>query len=87
MTESGQRYLVFDNAFKSDSGPDLFVLLHRDYPPKQYQSQDYVNLGRLQKTSGQQRYTIPANVNPEDFQSVAIWCRLFNVTFGYAALE
>ena len=31
-----------------------------------------------------QRYAIPANINIEDYESVAIWCQEFNVTFGYA---
>ena len=84
VTENGKRYLMLDRAFKTDFGPDLFVLLHRSNPPKQYRSQDYVNLGRLQGTSGAQRYALPANVNLAEFRSVAIWCRAFNVTFGYA---
>ncbi|MEM9163756.1 MAG: DM13 domain-containing protein [Cyanobacteria bacterium P01_F01_bin.4] len=28
----------------------------------------------------------PAEVSVEDFQSAVIWCRQFDVTFGYAAL-
>ncbi len=86
LTENGQRYLEFDNAFKTDQGPDLFVLLHREPAPKSYDKRDYVSLGKLQQVSGTQRYAIPADVNPEDFRSVVIWCRLFNSTFGYASL-
>lgn len=86
VTEKGQKFLELDSAFKSDSGPDLFVILHRSLPPQDYDSKNYVNLGKLQKTNGAQKYSIPADVNPADFSSVAIWCRQFNVTFGYAAL-
>lgn len=87
MTENGQRYLEFDEAFQTDSGPDLFVLLHRQAMPQSYAEEDYVNLGELQQTTGTQRYAIPADVDPAAFSSVVIWCRQFNATFGYAPFE
>ncbi|NEQ63853.1 MAG: DM13 domain-containing protein, partial [Moorea sp. SIO4A1] len=48
--------------------------------------QDYVTLARLQKFSGAQRYAIPDDLNLDEFGSVAVWCRRFNITFGYASL-
>ncbi|MCL1466220.1 DM13 domain-containing protein [Argonema galeatum] len=88
IVENGKRYLVLGNTFKTNNGPDLYVILHRsDAPPiSGIRRQDYVSIGRLQKVSGMQRYAIPANVNLTNFRSVAIWCRRFNATFGYAAL-
>ncbi|MEL6159721.1 MAG: DM13 domain-containing protein [Cyanobacteria bacterium J06623_5] len=82
----GQRYLEFDEGFRSDSGPDLFVLLHREAEPQSYSRENYVNLGRIQSFSGAQRYAIPDGVDLSDFQSAVIWCQQFNVTFGYATL-
>lgn len=38
-------------------------------------------------TSGAQRYALADNVNLADFRSVAVWCRKFNATFGYAPLS
>ncbi len=87
VTDNGQRYLKFDETFKTDNGPDLMVLLHRQTVPKSYSKENYQSLGRLEQVSGTQRYRIPADVNPEDFSSVVIWCRKFNVTFGYATLS
>ncbi|MGQ4650656.1 DM13 domain-containing protein [Lyngbya aestuarii] len=87
VTENGQRYLEFDEDFKTDDGPDLFVLFHRKNPPQSYQDSDYVNLGPLQQVSGVQRYAIPADLEPAEFGSVVIWCRQFNATFGYAPLS
>jgi Electron transfer DM13 len=88
VTENRQRYLELDQTFKTNNGPDLYVILHRnDAPPKSgLREQDYVTLGRLQKVSGAQRYAIPANVNLASFRSAAIWCRRFNSTFGYGKL-
>jgi hypothetical protein len=82
----GQRYLELDAAFRSDEGPDLFVLLHREAVPESYGEQDYVNLGRLQQLAGTQRYAIPADLDIQTIQSAVIWCKDFSVTFGYATL-
>lgn len=84
VTENGKRYLVFDQAFMSDEGPDLFVLLHRDQMPQTYDEQNYISLGSLQSVKGEQRYAIPDDVDLANFQSAVIWCRQFNATFGYA---
>lgn len=84
VSEGGQRYLEFDAAFRSAGGPDLFVLLHKEAVPRTYSPDDYVNLGRLEKTDGAQRYAIPADVDIEALKSAVIWCRQFDVTFGYA---
>lgn len=87
IAASGKRYIEFDNTFKTEGGPDVLVLLHRASPPQNYQQQDFVSLGRIQKFSGTQRYLIPDNVNLADFRSVVVRCRLFSVTFGYAPLD
>jgi len=86
VTEGGS-YLELDQSFKTDRGPDLFVILHRSDTPKTYDAQEYVNLGRLQNLNGPQRYAISEDVNVANFRSVAIWCRQFNVGFGYAKLN
>ena len=87
ITQSGKKYLRLSKAFKSDDGPDVFVLLHRENSPKKYGKSDYISLGRLQKTRGKQLYRIPNSVDITGFKSVVIWCRQFNATFGYAPLS
>lgn len=88
ITENGSQFIEFDQAFKTDSGPDLFVILTRQNQPPitGIQEQDYISLGMLQKTSGSQRYAIPTDLNLSEFASVTIWCREFNANFGYAQL-
>lgn len=86
---NGQRYIEFDSSFKtSEQGPDLHVILDTSQkPPQSYQnSNGYVNLGKLHKFNGTQRYPIPAAINLANFKSVVIWCRMANATFGYATL-
>ncbi|MGG6296195.1 DM13 domain-containing protein [Leptolyngbya sp. AN02str] len=95
VTENGDRYLEFSSDFRTDSGPDLFVILHRNAdvigttqpPAHAIQEGDYVTLAALQSTTGTQRYAIPADVNLDNYQSAAIWCRQFNATFGAASLQ
>jgi hypothetical protein len=88
VKEAGKNYLEFDQNFKTDQGPDLYVILYRfEKPPiSGIKEKDYVSIARLQKISGNQRYALPNNVNLQEFKSVAIWCRKFNATFGYAIL-
>ncbi|QUY42142.1 DM13 domain-containing protein [Acaryochloris marina] len=86
ISSDGKTLLEFDQAFKTDQGPDLFVLLHQDAKPETYNPDDYKVVSKLQNTQGLQQYEIPADVDLAKYQSVAIWCKKFNVTFGYAPL-
>jgi hypothetical protein len=90
VSEGGHRYLELDAAFStSNQGPDLHVLLAPETkPPQSYQNLGRtVNLGKLKSYTGPQRYPIPDVIDPAQFKSVAIWCRMANATFGYAPLR
>jgi hypothetical protein len=91
VEENGHRFLELDSAFStSDQGPDLHVLLDTTgKPPQKYDASNsgrYINLGKLSKYAGTQRYPIPDAVNVANYRSVVIWCRMANATFGYAPL-
>lgn len=90
VIEGAHRYLELDAAFStSNMGPDLHVLLESaTRPPQSYDNLgSAVNLGSLQDFSGTQRYPIPDAIDLADFNSVVIWCRMANATFGYAPLR
>jgi hypothetical protein len=90
VREDDHYYLELDAAFStSEQGPDLHVLLApEEQPPQTYQNiNNAVNLGKLQNYNGSQRYPIPDAINPSEFKSVVIWCRMANATFGYAPLR
>ena len=89
VTENGKRYVVLDQDFKSEKGPDLYVILYKtDAPPKGgLKKADYYSVAPLKNTSGAQRYALPNKVNLANYKSVAIWCHKFNATFGYAPLS
>jgi hypothetical protein len=87
VTANGQRFVEFDGAFDTARGPAVEVILHKDTSiPVNLTAGDYISLAPLQSFSGAQRYLIPAAVNLDSYQTVGIWCRQFNVTFGYVPI-
>ncbi|MBW4507119.1 MAG: DM13 domain-containing protein [Scytonematopsis contorta HA4267-MV1] len=89
VTHNGRRYLEFDKSFKTDMGPDLQVILYKNEKPpvSGLKKEDYVRIASLQRINGTQRYAIPGNIQLANFKSVAVWCRKFNATFGFATLN
>jgi hypothetical protein len=87
ISENGKRYLELDDQFTTAEGPDVQILLHKK--PKvgvKLAEKDYMTLAMLKSFNGAQRYEIRENVDLDDFKSVVIWCRKFNVTFAYSSL-
>ncbi len=95
-SEKEQTFIELGSDFKtSEMGPDLVVILHRSSdvigstkpPIYPLQEGDYVVIAPLGEFSGKQRYVVPEGINVGDYQSVAIWCRKFNATFGAAVVQ
>ncbi|NMF58130.1 DM13 domain-containing protein [Pseudanabaena yagii] len=93
--ENGTYFVELDQTFQtSDKGPDLFVILHRSpdvlkttKPPYFAIAEgDYIVVAPLKSFNGKQRYAVPKDIQPDQYQSIAIWCRQFNATFGAASL-
>ena len=64
---------------KVDKVPDGYV-----YLTKNADRMHGVQLGRLKQFSGTVSFDLPAGVNPDDYDSVVIWCKKFNVEIGRA---
>lgn len=84
-TVDGRRIIRFSDDFKTKSGPDLKVFL----TPKNFDSLDRktatdgaVKLGVLQSNKGAQFYTIPEDVDLNDFRSVIVHCEAYSVLWG-----
>jgi hypothetical protein len=89
VSKGQHQFLEIDSAFKTtDQAPDLHVVLEPSAtPPKSYANPgQFINLGKLQKVSGSQRYPIPDSIQVANYKSVVIWCRMANATIGYAKL-
>ena len=83
----GSVVVRFDD-LDTSNGPDLRVYLSK-LPPnlgwRDYGRQ-YVELGKLKGNRGDQNYSVPSNLQLDEFQSVVIWCVRFAVGFAVAPL-
>jgi hypothetical protein len=64
------------------NGPDLHVYLSREVQPV-----NYIDLGLLRSTGGNQLYQIPGAPDFADYKYALIHCQRFNHLFGSAALR
>ena len=86
--EDGKPLLRLED-FSTTNGPDLFVVLSSSANPDQdgLKNGAYLQLDALKGNVGNQNYELPADVDLSQYKSVVIWCRAFNIVFGYAALQ
>jgi Electron transfer DM13 len=78
--------------FTTSNGPDVHVLLVRAEGKELEQEIvkgdfDSVELGTLKGNQGDQNYDLPASVDLNQYQAVAIYCERFHAIFGVARLE
>ena len=73
------KHVLILSDLKVDKVPDGYV-----YLTKGADRMTGVNLGVLKQFSGTVSFDLPAGVNPDDYDSVVIWCRQFNVEIGRA---
>lgn len=89
--EDGMRILRLEG-FSTSDGPDLEVWLSDAQVIEGFDGWfladdgNYLSLGKLKGTKGDQNYEIPADVELERFSSMSIWCVRFAVSFGAAEL-
>ncbi len=87
--EDGSYVLRFE-AFRVTNGPDLRVLVSSHPNPSgrgDISAAGYTELDRLKGNVGSQNYFLPAELSPDDVQSVIIYCKPFRVVFSVAALS
>ncbi|MBL8087244.1 MAG: DM13 domain-containing protein [Chthonomonas sp.] len=73
--------------FKTSNGPDVHVLLTRSDDPKIFDNGSALDLGVIKGNEGDQNYTLPNGTMTDQYESVTIWCKRFNVSFGGAKIE
>ena len=88
----GSRILRIEN-LKTSNGPKLEVWL-TDAPViegldgwRVFDDGKFFNLGALKGNIGSQNYSIPSEINLDEYSSISIWCERFSVSFGAAALR
>lgn len=82
------RVLRLEN-FRVTNGPQLHVILSKNSPDSLFGDigDDAIDLGALTGNVGNQNYTIPDDVNLEEYQTVVIYCVPFSVVFSTAPLS
>lgn len=80
------RLLRFEN-FEVTNGPDLRVILTKEGNPTEEQVKNGIELEKLKGNKGNQNYDLPADINPNDYQAVVIYCDPFSVIFSTASLN
>ncbi len=73
--------LALENVSISN-GPDLHVYISKEILPV-----NYIDLGRLKSTMGNQVYEIPGNPDFTQYKYALIHCQQFNHLFGSAELK
>jgi hypothetical protein len=81
VTMDNKFILALENVVISN-GPDLHV-----YISKEVQPVNYIDLGRLQSTMGNQLYNIPGNPDFTQYKYALIHCQRYNHLFGSAELR
>ncbi len=79
--QNGQYKLALENLLSSN-GPDLHVYLSREVQPV-----NYIDLGRLQSTAGNQVYLINGYPDFSQYKYALVHCQRFNHLFGSAELR
>ena len=74
--------LSFDNAFNTQSGPDLHVYLSINFESPTTPGNTNIDIAELTSNNGAQSYTIPSNVALGDYNYVLIHCKSFNHWWG-----
>lgn len=69
-------------SFTTTNGPDLYVYLSKEAMPV-----NFIELGKLKLTNGNQVYAIPGTPDFSQYTYIGIHCKAYNHLFGSALLE
>ncbi len=78
--KKGKYILALEN-FVTTNGPDLKVYLSKEKFPV-----NFIKLGNLQSTNGNQLYDIPGTPDFSNYRFALIHCEKYNHLYGYAEL-
>ena len=83
------RHVVRFEDFRTTNGPALVVYLAKHPAPTRAADVvdgGFLSLGKLKGNVGNQNYEIPDGTDISEYNSVVIWCELFDVLFSPANL-
>ena len=68
--------------YDGTNGPDLRIYLTNDL-----KASKFVDLGEAKGNKGNINYTVPSDININEYRYVVTWCRAFGVLFDYAEIN
>jgi hypothetical protein len=80
-TKGSETQLALEN-FSSSNGPNLMVYLSKEKDPV-----NFINLGDLKATGGNQLYNIPQNIKFTDYTYALIYCKAHSKLWGFAQIN
>ncbi len=88
----GARFVTLSRGFRIDPGPNVRVYLvagrvRKDSDVKTGKRKNYVDLGKLKGSKGNQQYRIPKGVNVAKYRTVVFWCVPFTQTMARVDLK
>ena len=89
VAQNGKRHIVFDEDFKTRSGPDLKVYLSSRSLAAVTDgtvASSSVEIAPLKSARGAQEYEIPAALNLADYRTLLIHCKAFSHLWGGAQI-
>ncbi|MCA0991709.1 DM13 domain-containing protein [Pseudalkalibacillus hwajinpoensis] len=78
---NNQQWVRLEN-FEVTNGPDLYTILVKEGQS----TREGIILGKLKGNIGNQNYRIPESTFLEEGDRIVIWCKAFEVDFGFAEL-
>ncbi len=77
--------LLISNVWIAPGAPDVRIYLSSD-PEGDFRSGTMTELGKVTELTGELSYDVPADLEPSDMRSLVVYCSVYSVTFGVAAL-
>lgn len=83
LVKEGDGYVIqLGEDFTFDGAPDPKVAFGKD---GKFDSNTI--LEPLKSNNGSQSYSVPASLNPEDYNEIYIWCERYSVGLGVASIK
>ncbi len=90
VQEGGTSFLVLDSSFKTRSAPDLKLFLSKRAPgdvTNKNATGEARLIAQLEKSSGAQRYELPAGVDLAEYPTLVLHCEKYSKLWAVAAIE
>ena len=88
VTRNGEGVVtvLISNVWIAPGAPDVRIYLSSD-PEGDFRSGTMTELGKVIELTGELSYDLPADLEPSDMRSSVVYCSVYSVPFGVAALE